>query len=90
MEVYLLIPLFGGLLIVLGAWIWLLVRAFRQGVLWGFGSLIMPPWALWFAVRHGQRAIAPLVLMSAGGFTMTAPALYLLAAPAPVAAVGEG
>jgi hypothetical protein len=84
MEVYLLIPLFGGLLIVLGAWIWLLVCAFRQSIWWGLGSLIVPPWALWFAVRHGQHAIAPLVLAVAGGFTVTAPALYLLAVPAPV------
>ncbi len=83
MEAYLLIPLFGGLSIVLGAWAWLLVCAFRQGLWWGFVCLIMPPLALWFAARHAQQAIAPLVLVVAGGFLVTAPALYLLVVPAP-------
>ena len=82
MEFYLLIPIYGGLLIVIGAWIWLLICAFRVSILWGFAGLFLPPIALWFALRHAQRAVAPLVLLVAGGLCVIGPALYLLAVPA--------
>jgi hypothetical protein len=85
MEVYLLIPLFGGLLIVTCAWVWLLLCIFRQGVWWGLACLVLPPLALWFAVRAAQQAIGPLVLMVVGGALITGPAFYLLAIPAPIA-----
>jgi hypothetical protein len=85
MEVYLLIPLFGGLLVVACAWIWLLVRAFQQGVWWGLACSILPPLALWFAMRYSHRAVAPLVLVVAGGVASAVPASYLLVIPAPEA-----
>ncbi len=81
MEAYLLIPLFVGLVIAALAWIWLIVRAIEQDVRWGLGSLILPPVALWFAVRHPQRAIGPLVSLVAGGVIAVAPAFYLLSVP---------
>jgi hypothetical protein len=86
MAVYLLIPLYVGLLITACAWLWLLGCAFRQAVWWGFGSLVLPPIALWFAVRHSQQAVGPLVLLVTAGVIVAAPALYLLAAP--MAALG--
>ena len=85
MEVYLLIPLFGGLLVVACAWIWLLVRAFGQGIWWGLACSILPPLAFWFAMRHAHQAITPLVFLVAGGATVTVPAIYLLVMPVPEA-----
>jgi hypothetical protein len=82
MEAYLLIPLFGGLLITLGAWIWLLGCAFQQGVGWGLGSLFLPPVGLWFAARHAQETVKPLVLLVMSGLVSAVPAWYLLAVPA--------
>jgi hypothetical protein len=82
MESYLLIPLFGGLLIVLSAWIRLVVSAFQRGVGWGSGSLILPPTALWFAVRYPQATVKSLVVLIAGGLVSAVPAWYLLVVPA--------
>jgi Leucine Rich repeat len=82
MAVYLLIPLYIGLLIAASAWLWLLACAFRQAVSWGVGSLVLPPLALWFAARHAQQSVRPLVLLVTAGFIFTGPALYLLAMPA--------
>ena len=61
MEVYLLIPLYLGLLFVACTWLWLLVCTFRQSIWWGLGSVIVPPLALWFAVRHARETVKPLV-----------------------------
>jgi Leucine-rich repeat (LRR) protein len=82
MAVYLLIPFYVGLLIVACAWLWLLACTFRQGVSWGVGSLVLPPIALWFAARHAQQAIKPLILLVTAGVIVAGPALYLLAMPA--------
>ncbi len=81
MEVYLLIPLLGGTTIAALAWLWLIARAFQQGAWWGLGCLLLPPLALWFAVRHAQQAVKPLVWLVAGGAFATIPALYLLSVP---------
>ena len=81
MEVYLLIPIYSGLLIVVCGWVWLLACAFRVGIWWGLGGTLFPPVALWFALRHAQRAVGPLVLLLAAGVCIMGPALYLLAVP---------
>jgi Leucine Rich repeat len=81
MEPYLLIPIFGGLLIALVAWIWLVACVFQQSIGWGLVSLILPPAALWFAVCHAQVAVKPLVLLVAGGLMWAVPAWYLLVVP---------
>lgn len=85
MEVSLLLPLFGGLLIVACGWVWLIVRAFHQGIGWGLACLLLPPLVLWFAVRHPEQAVAPLALTMTGGIFITGSALYLLATPIPIA-----
>jgi hypothetical protein len=82
MEAYALAVLLAGLAIAAIAWIWLLVRAFRENLWWGLASLILPPVALVFAVRHSQRAISPLVLFVLGGVAAAGPAFYSLLAPA--------
>jgi hypothetical protein len=81
METYALALLLGGLAIAALAWIWLLVRAFREHIGWGLGSLIVPPVALLFALRHAQKSVAPLVLVVLGGLVAAVPVGYSLAAP---------
>jgi hypothetical protein len=73
MEAYAITLLYSGLALTALAWLWLLVRAFRQTTWWGLSSLFLPPMALVFALRHAQRAIAPLVLMILGGALAAAP-----------------
>ena len=61
MEAYSTDLFYGGLAAAALAWIWLIVRAFRQTLWWGLGGLFLPPLALVFALRHAQKAIGPLV-----------------------------
>ncbi len=75
------ISLAGGLTVAAVAWLWLIVRASREGVGWGLGTLLLPPAGLLFALRHAQRAIGPLVLFIVGILAAAAPAFYALAAP---------
>ncbi len=84
METYALDLLFGGLAVAALAWIWLIASAFRQTIWWGLGSLVVPPLALLFALRHAQKAVGPLVVFVLGGFIAAVPASYLLTVPAGV------
>ena len=84
MEAYALDLLFGGLAVAGLAWIWLIVRAFQQKVWWGLGSLVFPPLALLFALRHAQKAVGPLVLFLLGGLVGAIPVSYSLVAPVDV------
>ena len=52
----------GGLAVAVLAWIWLVIRAFRQHRSWGLGSLVLPPVGFVFAARHPRKGVAPLVL----------------------------
>lgn len=81
LETYAIDLFGGGLAIVALAWVWLIVRAFRQRAWWGFGSLLVPPVALLFALRHPQRATAPLVAVVLGGAIAACPLVYWLTAP---------
>jgi len=65
-----------GLVIAAAGWAWLIVRAFQQRLWWGIGSLSLPPLALLFALRHAQRAIAPVVLFMIGMIAAAIPAIY--------------
>jgi hypothetical protein len=80
-EDYAVVVLSGGLTLAALAWIWLIVCAFKQRVGWGIVSLVFPPLALIFALRHAQRAIGPLVLFVLGGVVAAAPAAYSLVGP---------
>jgi hypothetical protein len=82
MEAYAIPLLYGGLALAALAWVWLIVRAFREKVWWGLASLSLPPLALVFALRHAQKAIGPLVAFVLGGLVMAAPVSYSLVGPA--------
>ncbi len=81
MEDYAVSVFFGGLTLAALAWLWLLVRAFKQHAGWGIMSLVLPPLAFVFALRHAQRAIGPLVLFTLGGVATAAPVAYSLLGP---------
>lgn len=51
-----------GLLALIG-WVWLIVRAFRQRLLWGLAVLFFPPAILLFLVPYHRKAVGPLVLL---------------------------
>ena len=76
-----MVLLTGGLVLAALAWVWLLVRAFHQRASWGVISLLLPPVALLFALRHAQRAIAPLVIFTLGSMLAAVPLLYSLVGP---------
>ena len=81
MEAYALASLSGGLTLAALAWVWLLVCAIKQNVWWGLCSLIVPPVALVFALRHAQKAIGPLALFVLGSTISVAPLFYSLIGP---------
>jgi hypothetical protein len=81
MENYAIEILFSGLTIAALAWVWLLLRAFRQSIWWGMGSLLLPPVAFAFSLRHPQKAIAPLILFIMGGLVAAGPLSYSLISP---------
>ncbi|MEX6502702.1 MFS transporter [Pseudomonas zhanjiangensis] len=55
----------GGLLLILAGLVWLVVRAFGTGLLWGWASLL-PPLTLLYVVRHWRRARKALALCALG------------------------
>jgi hypothetical protein len=67
----------GGLLLILAGLIWLVMRAFDTGLLWGWASLI-PPFTLLYVLRHWPRA-RKAVALSALGFIPLVVGLTLLA-----------
>jgi hypothetical protein len=67
-----------GLAVTMAGWLWLVVRAFQQDLRWGLCSLVVPPFGLLFALRHAQRAVAPLLLLLVGLVAVAFPAIYLL------------
>ena len=71
----------GGLAIAALAWIWLVIRAFRQHRRWGFGSLVLPPVGLVFAGRYPRSGMVPLLLCVFGLLIAAAPALFTLFVP---------
>jgi hypothetical protein len=66
----------GGAVVAVGAWLWLIERAFRQRWTWGLGNLILPPTGLVFASRHPRKGAAPLLLAVLGVLAAAAPAVY--------------
>lgn len=67
----------GGLLLILAGLVWLEMRAFGSGLLWGWASLL-PPLTLLFVLRHWRRA-RQAVILCALGFIPLVVGLALLA-----------
>ncbi len=76
MEAYALHILIAGLVIVAAGWLWLVIRAFRQGFWWGIGVLLFPPLGLLFIPMHWHRAALPFGVMLLGGAVFAFPYVY--------------
>ena len=55
-----------GMALGLIGWLWIVVNAFRESVLWGVGSLLISPIALVFAVINFGANKIPLLLCVIG------------------------
>jgi hypothetical protein len=73
LEEYALYVIAAGVLLGVVAFLWLIVRAFRQRVLWGLALIIFPPAALLFIWRHFRKALAPVCLLVLAGGIVAAP-----------------
>ncbi len=76
MEAYALYILIAGLVIVAAGWLWLVIRAFRQGFWWGIGVLLFPPLGLLFIPMHWHRAALPFGVILLGGAVIAFPYVY--------------
>jgi hypothetical protein len=65
LEAYGLYFLIAGFLVCALGYAWLLVRAFRDRILWGI-ALLVPPLALFYVARHFKRARKPLLVILFG------------------------
>jgi hypothetical protein len=73
LEEYALYVVAGGILLAVLGFIWLIVRAFRHGVLWGLGLIVFPPTALLFIWRHFRKVVAPVCVLLLAGVVAAAP-----------------
>lgn len=73
--------LLAGLLMLLAALIWLVMRAFDTSLLWGWGSLL-PPVTLLFILRQWRKARTPVLLAGLAAGTMVV-GVAMMAARAP-------
>jgi hypothetical protein len=62
----------GALLGVIG-FFWLVVRAFRQRVLWGLALILFPPMGLLFIWRHYRAAVGPVCVLLLAAVVTAAP-----------------
>ena len=66
--------LFLGLLVLFVGFVWLVVEAFQTRWAWGLGTLAFAPIVgPIFAIKHGRRALGPIVTMLVGVLTIATP-----------------
>src|SRR5262249_2334383 len=65
--------LLAGLVVAIAGWLFLLVRAFRTRLLWGFGVLLFPPSGLVFPFVHWERARRPVAVLAFAGLIIAVP-----------------
>jgi thiol:disulfide interchange protein len=78
---------FLGLLVALVGAIWLIVLAFKESILWGLGSLLIPFVSLIFAITHWDRAKTPF-LIQVGGVVLLVLSVMMGGLPGHPAAAG--
>jgi hypothetical protein len=71
----------GGVAVASVAWIWLIVRAFRERWPWGAGTVVLPPTGLVFAARHPRKGAVPLLLIMLSLLVAATPAVYTKCVP---------
>jgi hypothetical protein len=67
LEAYVLYIIAGAVVLAAIAWLWLIVQAFRAGVVWGLVVLLLPPAGLVFIPTHLKLSRGPLILFLLAG-----------------------
>ncbi|HVK14002.1 MAG TPA: leucine-rich repeat domain-containing protein [Gemmataceae bacterium] len=62
--------LVGGVVVIVLGFLWLVRKAFGTSKLWGFGSLLILPVAVVYAIAYRRRALGPVLVMLLGGAVM--------------------
>jgi hypothetical protein len=65
-----------GILIMTGAGLWLLVKAFQTSVLWGLGYIFVPFVSIIFVILHWQDTKKPFLYLLAGLAVFTVGAVF--------------
>lgn len=73
LEEYAFFVLLAGLVVGTVGFFWLLIVAFKVSKLWGFSSLLFPPFAIVFVLTHFRKSVAPLVVFLISGVLLGAP-----------------
>lgn len=73
LEQYALYTVALGVLLGVLGFLWLVVRAFKQTVLWGLGVVVFPPAGLIFIWRHFSKAAGPFFMLVLSGVLIAAP-----------------
>ena len=74
-ETYLFYATVTGLVLLIVAWIWLVILAFRRAWSWGFGVLLFPPLAIVFCCRPEREVRWPVRLLLVGVLLVAVPPL---------------
>jgi len=64
-----------GMIIALIGGVWLIVTAFREGLLWGLGCLLLPIVSLAFVIMHWDEAKKPFLVNLLGVLLVFLPKL---------------
>ena len=72
-----LVLLILGLILAVIGHIGILIEAFKEGIAWGLGTLLVPFVALIFVVMHWQETRKPLLLSVAGNLIWIAGAVMM-------------
>jgi hypothetical protein len=55
-----------GIALAVAGYLWIIVLAFRAGLLWGLGCLFLPPVGLIYCILHVRETWKPLVVSGVG------------------------
>ncbi len=80
-DLYMLIPMGIGALLMVIAHLWLVVRAFGVSTVWGLVTLLIPGVSILFFLFHFRCAIAPFLLGLFGAVLCGGPVVYSIINP---------
>lgn len=66
MHALLSLVAFAGVVAIVIGGVWMLIRAFSEGIIWGLGCLFLPLVSLFFLIVHWRQAKDPFFLQLLG------------------------
>jgi len=66
MHALLSLVAFAGVIAIVIGGVWMLIRAFSEGIIWGLGCLFLPLVSLFFLIVHWRQAKDPFFLQLLG------------------------